>query len=78
MKKFTENDIFINTIRAHPRVSFFCYNGKVYIDNSSDQQVKLNDFLRLPSGVVVSLDNSLLTEDGNFLITESGDYILIE
>jgi len=78
MKKFTENDIFINVVKAHPKLSFFCYNGKIYVDNSSKQTVKLNNFLQLPSGQVVALDNVLLTEGGDFLITESGDYILIE
>ena len=78
MKKFTENDIFINTIKAHPKLSFFCYNGKIYVDNSSKQTVKLNNFLQLPSGAGVTIDNALLAEDGSFLITESGDYILIE
>ena len=78
MKKFSESDIFVNVIKANPKVGFFCYNGKIYVNNTAKEKMFLNRFLQLPSGEVVTLDNVVLTEDGNFLITESGDYILIE
>ena len=78
MKKFSESDIFVNVIKANPKVGFFCYNGKIYVNNTINQEIYLNDFFQQPSGEGVALDNVVLTEDGNFLITESGDYILIE
>lgn len=78
MKKFQESDVFTNVIKAHPKVRVFTYNGNIYLNNSLEKVVKLNNFLQLPSGGGVIIDNAFLTEDGNFLITESGDYILIE
>lgn len=30
MKKFTENDIFINKIKTHPKIRLVTYNGKIY------------------------------------------------
>ena len=78
MKKFEESDIFYNSIKTHPKVSFFGYSGSIFYNNTNETVVKINDFLLLPSGTGVVIDNAFLTEDGNFLITESGDYILIE
>jgi len=78
MKKFEESDIFYNTIKAYPKISLFTYDGSIYVNNTNNTEIKLNNFLQLPSGGGVIIDNALLTEDGNFLITESGDYILIE
>lgn len=78
MKKFEEGDIFKNNIKAYPKIKFFGYNGQIYNNSTAETEIKLNNFLQLPSGQVVALDNILLSEDGDFLITESGDYILIE
>lgn len=48
MKKFEDGDIFINTIKTHPKVSLFGYNGNIYINNTNETVVKLNDFLPEP------------------------------
>jgi hypothetical protein len=48
MKKFEENDIFINVIKAHPKVKLFCYDGKIYINNTEETEIKINDFLPEP------------------------------
>ena len=79
MKEFKEGEIFRNTIVAHPRARFFCYNGSMYYADTTEETVKLNDFLFLeipPSGSAVT--EGLLLETGLFLLTEDGDYILLE
>lgn len=48
MKKFEDTDIFVNTIKTHPKVKLFCYNGKIYINNTNETNIKLNDFLPEP------------------------------
>jgi len=77
MKKFEEKDIFINKVKTHARVRFFCYNGKIYINNTEEQNLKMNNFLQSSDNLNLP-DNGILSEDGNFLITEDGNYILIE
>jgi hypothetical protein len=32
--EFTENDIFVNTLRAYPLYQFYIYSGSIYFDNS--------------------------------------------
>lgn len=51
MKKFEEGDIFINKIKTHPKVRFFGYNGKIYINNTDQTALKMNDFLPEPPPV---------------------------
>jgi hypothetical protein len=46
MKKFEEGDIFVNKIKTHPKVKIFAYNGKIYVNNTDEEVVKLNDFLQ--------------------------------
>jgi hypothetical protein len=45
MKKFTENDIFINTIKTYPKVRIFVNSGSVYYNDSNQNGPKLNEFL---------------------------------
>lgn len=83
LKKFESSDIFVNRIKAHPRVRIFTYSGSVYYNNDSVSQdgVKLFDFLMepvqsappspVPAGVII-------TEDGQYLLTEDGTFIIIE
>jgi hypothetical protein len=61
MKKFEEGDIFVNKIKTHPKVKFFCYDGKIYQNNTLEESVILNNFLPEPpaSSVVASV-----VEDG--------------
>jgi len=78
MKKFEDGDIFVNTIKTHPKVSLFGYNGNIYINNTNETTVKLNDFLPFPVQRPPTDDALLTEENGDFLITEGGDYLLIE
>jgi hypothetical protein len=73
MKKFSENDVFISTLKVYPKVSFFGNSGIVYYNNTNEKGVLLNDFLleRIPAGAITN-------ELGEPLLTESGDYIIIE
>lgn len=78
MKKFEKTDKFINVVKAHPKVTFFTYNGKIYVNNTKVDYEKINEFLTL-RGYGQVLDKLILTEDGFYsLITEDGDYIVIE
>jgi len=71
MKKFEESDIFINKIKAHPKVRFFVYAGRVFIDNTSEESIKMNEYLQPEI-------SALLTESSLVLRTEDGKYIIIE
>lgn len=48
MKKFEDGDIFLNNMKTYPKVKLFGYNGSIYINNTSETSVKLNDFLPEP------------------------------
>ena len=75
MKKFEEGDLFINRIKAYPKIRLVGYSGSIFINNEQETQIKLSDFLPIP----VPRDDALLTEEnGDLLITEDGDYLLIE
>lgn len=75
MKKFKEEEVFRNTIVAHPRVRLYTYNGKIYYADTNKNYEILNDFL---ASKPYLLDNVLLTEEGLFLITEDGAFLLLE
>lgn len=72
MKKFEESDLFVNTIKAHPRVSLFGNGGKIFLNDTKYEEVELFDFL--PDAV----NTAILTESFLFLTTEFGDYLVIE
>lgn len=78
MKKFEEGDILINTVKTHPRVKFLGYNGNIYVNNTADIVVRLNEFLQVTAPSIPPITDAFLTESGLFIITESGDYLLIE
>lgn len=78
MKKFEEKDIFINKVKTHAQVRFFCYNGKIYINNTQEQSLKMNNFLQSSDDRENIPDNVLLTEDGLLLLSEDGTYLLLE
>jgi hypothetical protein len=81
LKKFENSDLFINTIKAYPKVRIFTYSGSLYYNNNSVSQdgVRLFDFLMEPqaAGDVVP-GNTLVTEDGVYLLTEDGTFIITE
>ena len=80
MKKFTENDIFVNTIKVYPKVRIFVYSGSVTYNDTKNSGVLLNDFLLSLPGPGTSLipENAIAAEDGIVILTEDGDYIVIE
>lgn len=45
MKEFKQEDIFRNTLKTHPKVRFFTYNGKIYYADTAKDFEILNDFL---------------------------------
>jgi len=48
MKKFKDGDIFVNSVKTYPKVKLFGYDGKIYINNTNETSIKLNDFLPEP------------------------------
>ena len=79
MKKFDNDDILRNTLVTNPKVRFFCYNGKIYYNNSIETHLKLNNFLQYREPEVpAEIDNAITLEDGTFLLNEDGTYILLE
>ena len=77
MKKFTENDIFINTIKVYPKVRFFTNNGQIYYNDTNKSGVEIGDFLG-PAISEIELLNYVLTENGDILLTEAGEGLIIE
>jgi len=82
LKKFESSDVFVNRIKAYPKVRIFTYSGSLYYNNGavSDDGVKLFDFLMEPAappGPVVPV-TAIVTEDGQYLLSEDGQFILIE
>jgi len=45
-KKFTENDVFSNTMRSYPKVDFFVFDGKTYYNNIPEQSGSRNAEVR--------------------------------
>jgi len=79
MKKFENNEIFINRIKAYPKVRIFTYSGSMYVNNSNEASITLNNFLNTP--VVLSEEEpagAISSESGDVMLTEDGDYIIIE
>jgi hypothetical protein len=48
MKKFTGNDVFVNTIKTYPKVKIFVNNGEVYYNGTTKNGPELNDYLEPP------------------------------
>jgi len=50
LKKFESSDIFVNRIKAHPRIRVLTYSGSLYYNNDSISQdgARLFDFLIEP------------------------------
>jgi hypothetical protein len=55
IRKFGENDILINTMKAHPRSEFFIYNGKVYYNQRPEQSGAFNANIRNVDSGFISL-----------------------
>jgi len=54
-KKFGENDVFINTMKAHPHCEFFAWDGIMYYNNIPDQPGRRNSEVRNVGPGYVSL-----------------------
>lgn len=78
MKKFEDGDIFVNTIKAHPKVSLFGYNGKIYINNTDETAVKLNDFLPEPPPPPPPTEAPPITTTNYFIYTIEYDIYPID
>lgn len=84
MKKFTENDIFVNTIKVHPKVRFFAHSGSITYNDTKNSGVLLNDFLLgldfqvspIPEGALFT--DALPGDTEEPILTEDGEYIIIE
>jgi hypothetical protein len=83
LKKFNNNDIFVNKIKTYPKVRVFTYSGSMYYNNNSltGSGVSLYDFLPEPQtlpGPPPVIEDVILLESGDNLVTEDGDNIIIE
>ena len=50
--KFKPDDIFVNTIKAHPKQSFFIYNSEVYINQHGNLIGQNGPVTSVPAGYV--------------------------
>jgi hypothetical protein len=75
MKKFEDSDKFINVIKTHPKVKLFGHNGHIYVNNTNETTVKLNDFLPkiLSSESVESVESPNVLQDGLVLHLDAGN-----
>ena len=82
MKKFTENQVFTNFLKSHPRQQFDLYSGSAYINQRVDQgeQVQAGN-LSLYEKNVNRVDDNLIypfiTKDGaknSFTVTSKASY----
>lgn len=72
MKKFNNGDIFVNRIKAYPKIKLFLNDGKAYYNGEvNDGNIYRQDILRDP------LD-AIQTESEIFLITQYGNIIITE
>jgi hypothetical protein len=80
LKKFESSDIFVNRIKAHPKVRVFTYSGSLYYNNDSISQdgVRLFDFLMEPVADTSVPAGTIATEDGIYLLAEDGTFLIIE
>lgn len=93
MKKFRPGDIFLNRVKAYPKVEFFVNSGSVdsvYYNRTiqssgsavSDGYLALNNFPNPPEAPPASPAPPetfyVLAEDSDAIVTEAGDQITIE
>ena len=65
--KFDEDDLFINTIEAHPKYSVYVQSGSVYLDNVPNISSTTNsNILNVPDGHV-SLYEYNINRTNNFI-----------
>jgi len=77
--EFKEEDVFHNTVKAHPRVNFYIYNNKAYYNNenrdstnyhTADGHINLHDLNSNRNNVSSSTDSQLIypfvTKQGSF------------
>ena len=90
MKKFKPGDIFLNRVKAYPKVEFFVNSGSVdsvYYNRTieppasavPDGHVGLSNFpnqIETPAAPVETF--YVLAEDEDAIVTEAGDQITIE
>ena len=87
MKKFKPGDIFLNRVKAYPKVEFFVNSGSVdsvYYNRTiespasvvPDGHIGLNNF---PNPIETAVETFyVLAEDEDAIVTEAGDQITIE
>lgn len=71
MKKFEKTDVFYNTIKANPKRKFFCYNGKIYNENTIHTSSIINDFLPEPVEPVIYIPE--VVSDGLVVHLDAAD-----
>jgi len=55
-RKFGKNDVLLNTMRAHPVVDFFVYNGKIYFNNNRHES---GSFSKAITGITSSFSGGV-------------------
>lgn len=78
--KFKKSDLFINRVKAHPKVEFFLNSGS--IGSVYYQREEKGTQANVPDGHVglgISINNIILpVPSGSFIITEGGDFLISE
>ena len=83
--KFKNNDVYINTLKTHPEIKYFIYNGSAYYNNTPDIAGAFTGSIRATDPGAISLyelnidraagDNGYITQvtddDGNIVPAQS-------
>lgn len=80
LKKFEQSDVFVNRIKAYPKVRIFTHSGSMYYNDSNSGNVYLNNFLsqELQIPVIPVVETLMTTENDDFLTTEGDDILIID
>ena len=78
-EKFHPDDLFVNTIKAHPELSFTIYNSEVYINNSPNLVGQNTNVLSVPKGYM-SLFELNIDRSSNFIkpISADGSLLMVD
>lgn len=79
LKKFDKGDIFVNKVKAYPKVSIFTYSGSMYYNNNSSAEdgARLFDFLRNPEFTPPD-ECAIVAENEYYLKAEDNYYLIID
>lgn len=78
LKKFEKSDVFVNVIKAYPKVRIFTHSGSMYYNNTDSGNVYVNNFLSIEPPAVPVEEFLINTESDDILTTEDDNTLIID